>query len=323
MHHIITDAVSGETLVGDFIALYNGRPLPALPLQYKDFSEWQNRLTRSGEMGKQRAYWLDKFKGDVPRLNMPTDYPRPAKRRIDAGDHIEFLLDEALTAQVSRVTEQTGATLYMVLAAVYYIFLFKYTGDEDIVVGTPIAGRRHADLQKVIGVFLNILAMRNVPRDDKTFARFLEEVKTGALEAYENQDYPFEELVLALGLQGEAARNPLFDTEFAVIKVDPQKEPGAGMHGLTVESLPNEHRFAKFDLHFQAVESGGTVYMLVRYSTELFKRSTVENIREYYLEILRQVVENINITLRDITVSHRRMIAKTPIRREEESGFLI
>jgi bacitracin synthase 3 len=329
MHHIINDAASREILIKDFIALYkingNENDLPPLKIQYKDFSEWQNRLFQSGEIDKQEEYWLNKFKGDIPFLNMPTDYQRPSKRRIDEGDHIEFLLDNQLNVKVFDIMEKTDTTLYMFLLAVYNVFLFKYTKDEDIVVGTPIAGRRHADLQNVIGVFLNMLAMRNKPRGDKRFFDFLQEVKNNALEAYENQDYQFEELVTALGLQGDAARNPLFDTEFSVIKMEPHTQPTqeARIPGLAVKPYADEHRFAKFDLHFQAAEVGRTIQMFVRYSTELFKKSTIKKIKEYYIEILQQVVGNMKIKLRDITVSHRRLAVKPNVPQDDSSDFLL
>ena len=206
----------------------------------------------------------------------------------------------------------------MVLSAVYNVFLFKYTGNKDIIVGTPVAGRNHADLDNIIGVFLNMLPMRNFPGGHKTFSQFLEEVKENALEAFENQDYPFDELVNKLGIPREAARNPLFDTEFTTDKQDapqsenPDLEMGPGL---------DEIKFAKYELHFLAIEKGNVISIVVRYSTELFKRSTIEKIKHYYIEILQQVVENIHIKLQDIKVSHRRLTVKSSLQQDQNADF--
>ncbi|MCU0288458.1 MAG: amino acid adenylation domain-containing protein, partial [Acidobacteria bacterium] len=194
-HHIISDGISMSILITDFTDFYQDKELLPLRIQYKDFSEWQNRLLESGNMKKQEDYWLDIFKVVVPVLNIPTDYPRPAVRNINKGETIEFRLEEGLCRQLNHLVKETNTTIFIVLLAVYNVLLFKYTGQEDIIVGSPITGRSHVDLQNVIGVFLNMLAIRNRPQQRKVFRDFLKEVKENALDAFENQDYPFDELV--------------------------------------------------------------------------------------------------------------------------------
>ena len=219
MHHIISDGISMNILIKEFISLYGGEKLPELKIQYKDFSAWQNELFKTEGIKKQEEYWLNTFSGEIPVLNMPTDYPRPAVQSFE-GDSIDFNVDSELTKELNKLAAETGSTLYMVLLAAYNVLLSKYTGQEDIVVGSPIAGRQHADLDNIIGMFVNTLAMRNFPESSKTFKEFLAEVKDNALRAYENQDYQFEELVEKLNIPRDMSRNPLFDTMFVMQNTD-------------------------------------------------------------------------------------------------------
>ncbi|UCH95353.1 MAG: hypothetical protein JSV88_00520, partial [Candidatus Aminicenantes bacterium] len=176
----------------------------------------------------------------------------------------------------------------------------------------------------VIGMFVNVIAMRNYPHTDKSFKDFLREVKKNALEAYENQDYPFDELVIDLGLQGDANRNPLFDTVFAFnnkMENYNTKNQGTANSDFKEENYGNEIRFAKFDLYLQANERSETIDMLLRYSTQLFKPSTIQKIAKYYTEILEQVTDNISIQLKDITLSHDFLTAKPTTHKDDGSDF--
>ncbi|MCP4150898.1 MAG: non-ribosomal peptide synthetase, partial [bacterium] len=254
MHHIISDGVSTGILVNEFTALYNNTPLPQLKIQYKDFAHWQNNRLKSGEIKKQKQFWLKKFQSGVPLINLPTDFPRPTVRRIEDGDSIEFKLEKDIASKLFQMVTQTGYTTYMVLLAVYVILLEKFTQQQDIVAGTPVAGRRHDDLQNVIGIFLNMLPVRNFPDGHKTFAQFLQEVKHNALEAYENQDYQFEDLVLDLGIQSRTDRNPLFDVEFSLDRHEQDRKEDTGERDTEPEQTKGIPEFAKFDLHFSAHE---------------------------------------------------------------------
>ncbi|MGB7604797.1 MAG: amino acid adenylation domain-containing protein, partial [Lutisporaceae bacterium] len=215
MHHIISDGVSMGILIKEFIELYDGKELPRLRIQYKDFAAWQNELFKSGEINKQEEYWLKAFDGEVPVLNMPTDYQRPSIQSFE-GDSLSLELSEELTNKLKQIAKETGSTMYMVLLSAYNVLLSKYSGQEDIVVGSPIAGRPHADLENIMGMFVNTLAMRNFPQGNKTFKEFLEEVKANSLLAFENQDYQFEELIDKLNVTRDLSRNPLFDVMFSM-----------------------------------------------------------------------------------------------------------
>ena len=197
MHHIISDGVSMGVLVDEFTKLYAGEELSAPRIQYKDYAVWQQERGGSEALKQQETYWLETFAGEVPTLQLPTDYTRPVRRSFE-GSRIEFTLNETLAGRLREMAEETGTTLYMVLLAAYAVLLAKYSGQEDIVVGSPIAGRPHADVERTLGLFVNTLALRSNPSGEKTFTAFLQEVKEHTLLAFEHQEYPFEELVKKL-----------------------------------------------------------------------------------------------------------------------------
>ena len=282
MHHIISDGVSMEIFVKEFMALYSGRRLKDLTLQYKDFSEWQNQLIESGGMKRQEDYWLNLFKGEFKPLEIPTDYPRPGRMGF-SGDSMLVDVEPELLAQVKQYALEKDVTLNILLLAVYKILLSKFTGKDDILVGIPIAGRRHVDLQDIIGVFVNMLALRTRPLGGKPFTEFLAEVKTTALRAYENQDYQFEELVRQLGLQPEAGRHPLLDAVFVFqddIGVE-SKEAEQAFSGLSITPYQIENPVSHFDLMFRIISAPDFMKLHIEYSFHLFKRSTISDISRY------------------------------------------
>ncbi len=296
MHHIISDGVSMGILVKELASLYEGEELPKLRIQYKDFSTWQNNLLASEEIKKQETYWLQKLAGELPILNLPSDYPRPPIRSFE-GERLEFILGEEVTAELNKLAGQTGTTLYMVLLAAYNVVLSKYSGQEDIIVGTPIAGRSHADLENIIGLFVNTLAMRNYPEGDKKFLDFLQEVKENALTGYEHQDYQFEELVNKLDIPRSLNRNPLFDTMFTLQNLDIK---ALRMGNLQFSTYEIKSRTAKIDLTCQAIERNGCLDFTLEYDTKLFKKETVERLRRHVENVLNIIVEQPQIKLADI-----------------------
>ncbi|MCP4158035.1 MAG: hypothetical protein GY757_60565, partial [bacterium] len=168
--------------------------LPPLRIQYKDYSQWQHSEKEKGNIKNQETYWLKQFEDEIPVLELPLDYPRPAIQSFE-GDSVNFALTGDETKALKMMALSTGTTVFMVLLSVYNTLLAKLGNPEDIIVGTPVAGRRHADLEKIIGMFVNTLALRNFPEGEKTFNEFLTEVKGRTLDAFENQEYQFEELV--------------------------------------------------------------------------------------------------------------------------------
>jgi len=207
VHHIVFDGVSLSIFMEELAVLYRGKKLSAPQYQYRDFAIWQKNFLESEAMKKQERYWLDVYANEIPVLNMPFDHARPASQSF-AGDRVFFQIDGQLTRALKELAQKTDTTLFMVLLAVYNIMLAKYTNQEDIIVGAPVSGRTHAELDEIIGMFVGTTAIRNYPGADKTFRSFLAEVKDTTLGAVENQDYQFDQLVSKLGIKRDLSRNP-------------------------------------------------------------------------------------------------------------------
>jgi amino acid adenylation domain-containing protein len=321
IHHIVTDGLSMGILVKDFMALYEGKHLPPLKLQYKDYSEWLKAEMESGALKAREDYWLKQFEGDIPVPSLPTDYDYPQEgQRSYEGSHQVFVIEKELTTKIKNLISKTNTTLYILLMAVHNILVSKYTGRHDIVVGTGAAGRKHADMENIIGMFVNMLALRNRPEENKSFIQFLEEVKENALNAFINQDFQFQDLVRKLGLKSDTTRNPLFDTVFQIndIEISPLEIPG-----LRLKPYGYEDKAARFDLVTYAQELEDTIRMIVSYALELYKPSTIENMCRNYLEIINRVTDNLYTLIKDITITIPtvRLEAKTDIFREEQEEF--
>jgi acyl carrier protein len=317
MHHIISDGISMVILIKEFISFYEGKDLPGLPLQYRDFSEWQGHFHRSDPFRKQELYWLNRFKGDLPVLNLPTDYPRPTIQSFQ-GHTITFELETELSQTLIQTAKQRETTLYILLMTVFYILLFKYTRANDIVIGVPAAGRNQKELEDVVGMFVNTLAMRNTIENDCSFKAFLDKVKENGLQAYENQDYPFEELVNKLKIPRDMSRNPIFDILFVSENIG---IPELKVEGLMIAPYEFKSKRSHMDLVVYIDEVGEGIKMSMEYVTVLFKPSTIEKMIQHYREILEQVTENICIKLVDITISRDSADLVSTIPREDYMNF--
>jgi NRPS condensation-like uncharacterized protein len=194
IHHVISDGVSAEILVRELAMIYNGQSLAKLPLQYKDYAEWQNKRIAMGKLKDQEDYWLREFADEIPVLDLPVDFPRPPVQEF-AGSLVNFEIKEEETRGLNKLAKERGVTLYMVLLAALDILLARLCGREDTIVGTVSAGRRHAGLEPITGMFVNTLALRNSLAPGFTFETLLQQVKAKTLNAFENQDYTFEDLV--------------------------------------------------------------------------------------------------------------------------------
>jgi 3-oxoacyl-(acyl-carrier-protein) synthase/acyl carrier protein len=286
MHHIISDGVSMALFTNELVQLYNNGELSPLKIQYKDFVVWQQELFSNGAMDKQEHFWLQQFSSGAPLLNLKTDKQRPAVPSF-AGDKVIFELTAEQVQQINSLAFTTGTTPFMILLAVYTVLLHKYTSQEDIVVGVPVAGRSHTALDNMIGMFVNTIVLRNRPAKGKTFARFLEEVKINSLQAYENQDYPFALLVDKLDMKKDASRNPLFDAAFALQNME---IPQMRLHDLTVSAYPVNTGASPFDLYLEITESKGHWPVKLEYNTSLFKEVTILLMKERFITLLSDVL---------------------------------
>ncbi|MCX6584774.1 MAG: amino acid adenylation domain-containing protein [Candidatus Aminicenantes bacterium] len=321
MHHTISDGKSLRIFLAELLALYWGKKLPELRLQYKDFSEWLENPVISDELRKHEMYWLNRL-ADLPVLKLPTDYPRPEIKNFD-GALVTFEIPRDTAEKLRALAQREEVTMFMVVLTIFNILLFKLGRQEDIIVGTLVAGRTHPDLEYIIGMFVNTLVLRNYPGDDKNFNEFLKEVKIRTLEAFDYQDYPFDDLVAKLGVKRDAARNPLFDVLFLFDSLSTNEQNKIEIPGLKIKPYEEGAFQAKFDLLFTGKDSGesGNLFFTVKYSTELFKKETIERFINYFKEIVSVVIENEAMALKDIGITHGLAVVAPDLNLREESGF--
>jgi len=301
IHHIISDGTSMTILVRDVVSFYKGSLIPSLRIQYKDFALWQNSSKGQAVIKEQETYWLRRFNGEIPQLKMYTDYPRPQIQHFE-GDTVHFTLGKDIKTKTRQLNRDTGTTLYMVFLAVFNILLSRYSNQEDIIIGTPIAGREYTDFHNIIGLFINTLPMRNFPMPDKIFLQFLQEVKENTLQAFQNQQYPFGNLLEKLGLMKEISRNPLYDVELAVQNMEATEIRLQHLNFSPYESSIST--MSQVDMTFNIMETADTIAGNVIYCQALFKPETMQRMINSFKEILSAVLENRDIQLKDIHIVH-------------------
>ncbi|TQK75365.1 phosphopantetheine binding protein [Brevibacillus sp. AG162] len=288
MHHIIADGFSIGILTEEFFALYGGHELPALSIQYKDFANWQNEQLSGEALASHQTFWQEQFSPEPPLLLLPADYPRPAVQSLDGDTHLFFVGGDVL-ASLKEWSTQTNTSMFMLLLAAFNVLLAKYANQEDIVIGSPSAGRTHVQTEPLIGMFANTLVYRNRPMGELPFAEFLQEVKENALRVYEHQEYPFEKLVADLALGKDLSRNPLFDAMFVMHN---ENKVALSELPLYIESQPMGHRVAKVDLTLEATLEMERLVLVIEYATALFHPKTIERMSEDFGHLLKQIAED-------------------------------
>ncbi|AVH63712.1 non-ribosomal peptide synthetase [Nostoc sp. 'Peltigera membranacea cyanobiont' N6] len=294
MHHVVSDGWSMGVFVQELQALYNaysiGQPLPLLPLpiQYADFALWQRQWLFGEVLKSQLSYWKEQLANAPMFLPLPTDRPRPAVQTFN-GAYQEFALSVELTQQLTKLSQQQGVTLFMTLLAAYNTLLYRYTGQIDILVGTPIANRDRTEIEGLIGFFVNTLVMRTDLSLNPTFNELLPRIREMALPAYAHQDLPFEMLVEALQPERDLSYTPLFQVMFVLNNAP---KPEIELTGLTVSSLPIESAIAKFDLTLGMENTNNGLVGWWEYNTDLFSRSTIERMTGHFVTLLEAIVAN-------------------------------
>uniref|UniRef100_UPI003217C419 condensation domain-containing protein n=1 Tax=Clostridium sp. TaxID=1506 RepID=UPI003217C419 len=301
MHHIISDGISMSILIKEFTALYNWQELEPLKLQYKDFATWQNNLLKSEEMKKQEEYWINRFNDEIPLLNLPYDYERPVMQSFE-GDSVSFEIDNKTTKALKKLSRETGTTMHMILLSIFNIVLSKCSGQEDIVVGTPIAGRTYADIQNIMGMFVNTLALRNKPEGKKKYLDFLKEVKENSLNAYENQSYQLDSLIEKINIKRDLSRNALFDVMFDMNGIDYYES--IYLNGAILKFRNTQNKISKVDLTLSAVEGNDILLCNIEYSTKLFNKNFIQLFIKYYIEIIEKILIDPNMLLKGIIESN-------------------
>jgi amino acid adenylation domain-containing protein len=301
VHHIVTDGWSSGVLLRELSALYaayrdgSDSPLAELPVQYADYAVWQREQLRGEVLDRQVDYWKDRLTGAPALLELPTDRPRPPVQS-HRGARETFDLPRALLDGLQALGRSEGATLYMVLLGAFQLLLSKYSGNEDIVVGSPIAGRTRKEVEELIGFFANTLVLRTELSGDPSFRELLGRVREGTLGAYEHQEVPFERLVAELQPERSMSHSPLFQVMFAMQNVDGSGS-GSGLAGLGMDGVIAESETTRFDLALTAVPHDGGVHGVLEYSTDLFERGTIERMLGHLERVLEQVVADAGVRL--------------------------
>ncbi|URZ17238.1 non-ribosomal peptide synthetase [Clostridium felsineum] len=298
LHHIIADDTSCNIIINEFIKLYEGKSIPQLNLQYRDYSEWYNKLLSDGYFKNQEKYWIDNLSGDLPILNLPTDYPRPQKQSFE-GNIVKGKIEMNLTEKIKKFSKENNYTLYIVLLAAYNILLYKYTSQEDIIVGSPTLGRNCEEVSGLVGMFVNTLILRNYPKSSKRIIDFIDEVKDNTLNSITNQDYSFNEIVNKLDIKRELNKNPIFDVMFVLQTFDAK---GFDLGDLRFEPYEIEENISKFDLTLSAVENSECIKVKFRYNTKIFKKETIKRMYKHFITILDAITENPQTKLADIYI---------------------
>ncbi|HLJ32960.1 MAG TPA: condensation domain-containing protein, partial [Ktedonobacteraceae bacterium] len=295
MHHIISDAWSGSIFRQELLTivaeLARGAPveLPALPIQYVDFALWQRQRLQGAALETQLSYWKTKLAA-IPVLQLPADHPRPSLQTF-RGAAQSLALSEALTKALHRLARQEGATLFMILLAAFNVLLYRYTGQEDIAVGSLIANRTRAEIEGLIGFFVNTLVLRTDVSGNPTFRELLQRDREVCLEAYGHQDLPFERLVDALQPERSLSYSPLFQV-MCTLENMPVLSSTTTEHGsLEIYALPTGTATSKFDLSLFLSESQHGLTMEVEYNTDLFEPGTIQRMLTHLRILLEGIVE--------------------------------
>ncbi|WP_404791150.1 amino acid adenylation domain-containing protein [Altericista sp. CCNU0014] len=297
LHHIIADGWSAGILVRELAVLYDcfcqdisatvdPKLLPELPIQYADFALWQQHWLQEGRLDPQLAYWQQQLSGDLPLLTLPTDRSRPAVQTF-SGRTQTWQISQSLTASLQQLSQQAGVTLFMTLLAAFKVLLYRYTGQTDVLVGSPIANRNRTEIEGSIGFFVNTLVLRTDLSGNLPFQDLLHRVRETTLGAYTHQDFPFEKSIEVLQPERSLSHSPLFQVMFGLQK-DPLQD--LALTELNVSVLEIESETARFDLTLSLLETDRGLKGTVEYNTDLFDAATIDRLLGHYESLLKSIV---------------------------------
>ncbi|SHE68903.1 non-ribosomal peptide synthase domain TIGR01720/amino acid adenylation domain-containing protein [Seinonella peptonophila] len=286
LHHIIADGLSLQIIWHELWELYQGKKLASPTLHYQDFAVWQQQFRDQDGWEEQKKYWLNQLSGELPFLELPTDYPRPKIQQFQ-GAVIRRSLSDELSKQIRKFAAQHQITLHTLLCAVYALLLMKLSDQKEVVMGSPFAMRPQKELENMVGMFANTLPLRIQAQPELSFTKWLHQVKETLLTAYEHGEYPLEEMLELLQLERDVSRNPLFDTLFMVQEKTFTKQRVAKLH---LNPYEQEQKIAKFDLSWVIVEKE-QLEVGVEFRTDLFRKKSIQQMIDYYELLLIQLLE--------------------------------
>jgi hypothetical protein len=293
MHHIVGDAWSMSVLINEVAALYRAfsrgerSTLPDLEFQYADYAVWQREWMQDGVLAAELEYWRRQLGGKLSVLELPTDHPRPAVQNYSGAAQM-FKLPATLTTALKELSQREGCTLFMTLLAAFQTLLHRYSKQKEIVVGTDIANRNRAEIEPLIGFFINQLVLRTDFSRDPSFLELLRRVRENSLGAFAHQNLPFERIVEELQPERDSGRTPLFQVKFVLQNASNAKR--FELPGLTLTQLESAPETAKFDLLVNVAETGGEIGCSWQYRTELFEAETIERMQGQFERLLESIV---------------------------------
>jgi acyl transferase domain-containing protein/acyl carrier protein len=303
LHHIVTDGVSTDVIIHDFLSLYQSfakgiaSSLLPLPVQYKDFAVWQNNILGNKSSNVHQAYWKEQFKGNIPVIIIAPDSERPAVNTFE-GCMYNADLEKNLSEGLRSFSKENECTLFMTFMAAYKALLYCYSGQTDLIVGTPVAGRENSLLENQVGLYINFLPLRTIIEENDDLKQLLKKFKRVALDGFQHQVYPFDKLVEDLGLGLKEGRNYLYDIGFTfhMDREDPLKQNSLMDH-LSIEEIRIESGFVKTDMWMNVLDRGNRIDISLEYNVSLYKNDFIENFTELYKFILGKMISNADVKL--------------------------
>jgi glutamate-1-semialdehyde aminotransferase/malonyl CoA-acyl carrier protein transacylase/non-ribosomal peptide synthetase component F len=295
-HHIITDGDSANILIQELSRLYQGKELSPLGIRYKDYLNWWQDYLASPTFKTHEQFWLEKLSGSLPQLDLPVDFSRPKKKNYQGG-LVKFRLPGDTARTLKNLAKNCDATLFMVLLTSYYILLHKLSGQEDMIVGIPVSIRGEKEFDTLVGYLTNNLVLPARPAADKTFTAFLKEIKNDWFEAYLHKEYPYEMLVEKLQLKRDLSRNPIFDAMFIYENVN---ERVFKIENLECNLYYFDAKVSVYDLTLEVSESENDLDIKLYYTSGLFKKESVETWKDYFLQVLKDLLNDPDIHIKDI-----------------------
>ncbi|WP_342563155.1 condensation domain-containing protein [Paenibacillus sp. FSL R7-0345] len=295
-HHIITDGVSLNLWLRDMIDLLDQRPLNDLTIHYKDYAVWEADFSQSREYMRQEHYWLKALSGPHAAISLPLDFDRPDKQSF-SGSRYSLLLEQEVAERLSIIAKEQNVTMFMLLLAGYYILLAPYSLNKDIIVGTPVANRITSEAQNIVGMFVNTLPLRSYPEAETSFTEYLNVLKPHVLEAFKNQNYPFEMMVEKLNISRDPSRNPIFDTLFVFQNMLSDK---FAAQDCEFEFMQFDSNKSLVDLTLEVVPFKDKLVVNFEYCTDLFKVETIRRLAGQYVNILEQISLNAHIQIKSL-----------------------
>lgn len=309
MHHIICDGWSNNILVKEILKNYRSfekhqvSKLPSLKIQYKDFASWNLKQVASEEYIKHKEYWHRKLAGDLPVLALPSYHKRPAVQVFN-GNAIEYTFRKEILDGLKQISSDTQSSLFITLTTFLNVLFYKYTGQQDIIIGTGTAGRTHPDLENQLGYYINTLALRNQINPDVSFTELIGKIKENTLEAFDHQDYPFDKLVNELDFERDISRNPIFDVMILLQSFDEDEDSllADGLDHATINPITIEGHGSPFDMDFDFMEEKETLNLTLTFNDVIYTLPQMENMIKHLEILMKRVLENPTINTGAISI---------------------